>query len=377
MTFSKGLAGVIADTTQISQVQGEDGRLIYRGISIDELANQSSFEEVSYFLLKGKLPNPSELSSWTDKLKKYRKLDSDVEKALLSLPTDMHPMVALQALLAVLIHKEKPAQLKDKEAHIETSAFLISQLATLIAQVSRRRRGLPLLPVKDSLSHTSHFLYLLQGKDPDAKIAHFFDVAMILHMDHDFNASTFAARVIASTEAHLTSAISGAIGALSGPLHGGANERVLDMADAIKSPDKASAWILETLQKKGKVMGFGHRVYRTLDPRAKILKEILDTLAKDSKTPDVTFDILKKVHDTMIEELSKKEKDYIWPNVDFWSGSFYRNIGIEKIDFTPLFALARVVGWSSHVIEMWEDNRIYRPAAEYVGPDHVPYTKVK
>jgi citrate synthase len=244
-----------------------------------------------------------------------------------------------------------------------------------VARASRNRRGLPFVAPKADLSHAENFLYMLSGEVPSKEDARIFDVALILHMDHDFNASTFAARVIASTEANLVSAVSGAVGALSGPLHGGANEKVLAMADAIGTPDKAKDWVHNALATKAKVMGFGHRVYRTMDPRAKVLKGLLDNLAT-KKPPSDAYKTLQIVHDTMIEELSKKEKDYIWPNVDFWSGALYRLMGIESIDFTPIFAVARVVGWSSHVIEMWQDNRIYRPAAQYVGPKEAHVTSL-
>ncbi|MBX9837560.1 MAG: citrate/2-methylcitrate synthase, partial [Silvanigrellaceae bacterium] len=211
---------------------------------------------------------------------------------------------------------------------------------------------------------------------PNKDEARMFDVALILHLDHDFNASTFAARVVASTEAKLSLSISAAIGALSGPLHGGANEKVLEMADSIGAPQNAKAWVANALATKAKVMGFGHRVYRTMDPRAKVLRGMLEKLVATKKEKD-TYETLRIVHDTMIEELSKTSKDYIWPNVDFWSGALYRLMGIESIDFTPIFAVSRVAGWSSHIIEMWRDNRIYRPAAKYIGPADEKYVDIK
>lgn len=365
--FSKGLAGVVADATSVSQVQGDAGRLIYRGISIEEIADKSTFEEMVFFLLQGKLPNKTELDGITTELKANRTLAKSVEAVIDSAPKTAHPMAVLQAATAAMAYDEPTVNLKDTEGNVRTAVKLISQTATAVARISRRRRGLDPVAPKNELSHAENFLSMLQGETPNKDVARMFDVALLLHMDHDFNASTFAGRVNASTEAKITSSVSGAVGALSGPLHGGANEKVLEMADKIGGPEKARDWVHNALANKGKVMGFGHRVYRTMDPRAKVLRAMLEKLVATSSEKK-TYDTLLTVHDTMIEELSKKEKDFIWPNVDFWSGSLYRLMKIESIDFTPIFAVARVAGWSSHILEMWQDNRIYRPAAKYVGP---------
>ena len=365
--FSKGLAGVIADSTSVSQVQGDAGRLIYRGVPIEELAEGATFEEAAYFLLYGWLPTAAELGQFTRQMKEARSLPGNVQRQIPLFSPSAHPMAVLQSVVAALSCEEPPVNLKDVAGHRNASLVIVSQLATAVACISRHRRGLTPLAPRMDLSHASNFLYMLQGTVPPADEARMFEKALILHMDHDFNASTFAARVVGSTEARLLSSLSAAIGALSGPLHGGANEKVLEMADAIGSPGAAREWVLGALASKAKVMGFGHRVYRTMDPRAKVLRAMLDTLVA-KRSGNVTVDILRNVHDTMISELSKKEKDYIWPNVDFWSGALYRMLDIETIDFTPIFAVARVVGWCAHVNEMWTDNRIYRPAALYVGP---------
>lgn len=371
--FSKGLAGVVADATSVSQVQGEVGRLIYRGVSIEEIAEKSTFEEMTYFLLRGKLPNSSELSKVTAELKEFRQLPKTAETVIDAAPKSAHPMMVLQSAIAALAWDEQPVNLKDVEGNVRNAVRLTAQLGTAVARISRRRRGLAPVEPRSDLSHAENFLYMLNGNVPSKDIARMFDVALMLHMDHDFNASTFAGRVIASTEARLTSSVSGAIGALSGPLHGGANEKVLEMADGIGAPEKAKDWVANALATKAKVMGFGHRVYRTMDPRAKVLRGMLETLV--AQTGDKkTYETLRIVHDTMIEELGKTSKDYIWPNVDFWSGAMYRLMKIETIDFTPIFAVARVVGWCSHMIEMWQDNRIYRPAAKYVGPTEAAVT---
>ncbi len=364
--FSKGLAGVVADTTSVSQVQGDEGRLIYRGVSIEEMAEKSNFEECTYFMLTGKLPTAHELKAFDTELKAHRTLPKYAEAAIDAAPRSAHPMQVLQSVVSTLAYEEPHADLKNVKQNLATSTRLISQLATAVAYISRDRRGLPRITPRNDLSHAENFLYCLLGEKPNKEVARMFDVALMLHVDHDFNASTFAGRVVGSTEAKICSSVSAAIGALSGPLHGGANEKVLQMADSIGSASKAKAWVLNAIATKAKVMGFGHRVYRTMDPRAKVLRSMLEKLVAQSHERD-TYETLLTVHDTMIEELSKKEKDYIWPNVDFWSGSLYRLMNIESVDFTPIFAVARVVGWCSHLLEMWTDNRIYRPAAKYVG----------
>lgn len=373
--FSKGLAGVVADTTAVSQVQGEAGRLIYRGISIEELAQKSTYEECVYFSLYGKLPTQKEFDEFKLKMKSHRDLPKHVETVISSAPRTAHPMTILQAAVASMGYEEGPVDLKNESKNTENAIKIVSQLATAVAAISRHRKGLAFVTPKTELSHAENFLYMLNGNLPDKEESRMFDVALILHLDHDFNASTFAGRVVASTEAKLAVSISAAVGALSGPLHGGANEKVLEMADKIGSPEKAKDWVMNALATKAKVMGFGHRVYRTMDPRAKVLRGMLENLIA-KKQDKSTYDILRIVHDTMIEELGKKEKDYIWPNVDFWSGAMYRSMGIESIDFTPIFAVARVAGWCAHIVEMWRDNRIYRPAAKYVGPSEASYAEI-
>ncbi|WGL61038.1 citrate/2-methylcitrate synthase [Pigmentibacter sp. JX0631] len=374
--FSKGLAGVVADATSVSQVQGEVGKLIYRGISIEELAEKSTYEECVYFSLYGKLPTQNQFNKFLTEMKANRVLPKTVEAVISAAPRSAHPMAVLQAAIAAIGFDEQPVNLKNEEHNIHSAIKIISQLATAVARISRERRGLQAIAPNPDLSHAENFLYMLNGNVPNKEEARMFDVALILHLDHDFNASTFAARVVASTEAKLSLSISAAIGALSGPLHGGANEKVLEMADAIGAPENAKAWVANALATKAKVMGFGHRVYRTMDPRAKVLRGMLEKLVASKKEKD-TYETLRIVHDSMIEELSKTSKDYIWPNVDFWSGALYRLMGIESIDFTPIFAVSRVAGWSSHIVEMWRDNRIYRPAAKYVGPADDKYVDIK
>ncbi len=376
-SFSKGLAGIVVDTTSISQVRGEEGQLVYRGVSIEDLAAQSNFEECVYFALNGEFPTSSVLDAFIKEMKGYRSLPKYAEDIILNAPKNAYSMAILQSVIAALGFEERRTNLKAEDENKKEALHIISALATAVAYISCHRNGKEFLAPRDDLNHAENFLYLLNGKEADSEVAKIFDIALILHLDHDFNASTFAGRVVGSTEARLAMGISAAVGALSGPLHGGANEQVLRMADEIGSPEKAKDWVHDALKSKKKVMGFGHRVYKTTDPRAKVLRAMLEKLvASRPEEERKTYQTLKIVRDEMVAELSKKEKDYIWPNVDFWSGALYRLMDIETEDFTPIFAVARVAGWSSHILEMWRDNRIYRPAAQYVGPDKAKYTPI-
>jgi citrate synthase len=370
--YSKGLAGVIAGETAISQVQGDVGRLIYRGIPIEVLAERASFEEATHFLLRGTLPTPEELQRTAALMRMERNLPEATLALIGKAPTHAHPMAILQAAVATWAFDLPSLSIKMRDEQTHQALVIISRLGTAAAAISRHRRGLAIIPPRMDLTHAENFLYMISGHVPDAETARLFEKGLILHMDHDFNASTFTARVIASTEATLVSSISGAVGALSGPLHGGANEKVMAMVDAIVRPENAREWVRNALATGGKVMGFGHRVYRTTDPRAVALRSVLERLAsRTGETND--YEILSEVHDAMIAELSKKEKDFIRPNVDFWSGAFYRLLKLESPDFTPIFAVARVVGWCAHCLENWSDNRIFRPAALYVGPVSAEY----
>lgn len=372
--YAKGLAGVVAGETSVSQVQGEEGRLIYRGVPVEEMAARSTFEECAFFLLRGYLPGERELNESNSAMRLQRILPKSVTRTIDSANADAHPMSILQAAVAAMDYDIGARSIRNEDQNQRIALSLISRIGTAIARISRHRRGLRQVEPRLDLSHVENFLFMMNGEVPDAETAHVFEGALILHMDHDFNASTFTSRVIASTESSMAAALSGAVGALSGPLHGGANEKVMEMVDRIGSPDQARAWIKNALAAKEKIMGFGHRVYRTTDPRAVYLRSMLERLvSKTGRRHE--YDILAIVHDAMVEELSKKDKDYVWPNVDFWSGAFYRVLGFESADFTPIFALARSVGWCAHILENWRDNRIFRPAAWYIGPQKSEYTK--
>jgi citrate synthase len=373
--FSKGLAGVVVDETAVSQVRGEEGQLVYRGIPIQDLAYRSSFEEMTFFLLRGHLPRADELNEITVQMQAAREISIEVRQVIDGAPRSAHSMAVLQSAVAAMSLRQGAIPVSRKEDNLQQAVEIISKLSTCIARISRVRKGLSPVGPRSDLTHVENFLYMVKGQLPDAGDIRVFETACLLHMDHDFNASTFSGRAIASTEAGLCASVSGAIGALSGPLHGGANERVMEMVEKIGSKEHALEWVKNTLANKGKVPGFGHRIYRTTDPRAIVLRDALERIVgKTGQRRE--YDILAAVEKTMIETLGQQNKDYIRENVDFWSGALYKCLGFSADDFTPVFALARVVGWCSHILEMWQDNRIYRPSAKYVGPVHAEYTRI-
>lgn len=374
VTFSKGLAGVIADATTLCLINGEQGKLYYRGYSIYDIAsNQATFGEVAHLLLKGALPTQSELEAFSAQLQARRSCPEALIKLVTALPADAHPMAALQTAVAALA-TYSDVQGDDREANVSRAIDLVAKLPTLVAAYARSSEGKSPVAPRDDLNHAANFLYMVNGEAPSEQAARTFEVALILHMEHSFNASTFTGRVVASTLCTMYSAVSAAVGALSGPLHGGANERVLNMVAEIGTPDKAEAFVENILANKGRVMGMGHRVYKAKDPRSVILEEMLaDLVQKSGKSND--FEILKKVENVMRAAMEKKGKD-VWPNVDFFSGALYALLGIAPKHFTPIFAIARVVGWTAHILELWEDNRIYRPRAHYEGEIDRTWTPV-
>lgn len=363
-TFAKGLAGVIAASSKICKINGEEGLLSYRGYTIQDLAENSNFGEAAYLLLYGKLPTEAELSEFNGKLTEYRAVSDAVIGTLKALPKDTHPMVALQAAVAAHGSDGAPAAGNTPE-NFDRAIQLISRFPTMVAAWQRISQGEEPLAPRAELAHGQNFLYMLTGEAPDDETGHIFDVCLVLHMEHSFNASTFTGRVIASTEAPLDASVSGAVGALYGPLHGGANERVLHMLDEVESADVAEAWLMDALANKRKVMGMGHRVYKAKDPRAFVLEGFLDRIA-EKKGGSENFKKLKVIEKIMNREMEAKGKQ-IYPNVDFFSGSLYQMLGIPTELFTPIFAIGRVVGWTAHILEQWEDNRIFRPRALYDG----------
>jgi len=371
--YSKGLEGVIAALSSISAIDGKEGKLIYRGIPIEMLAKYSTYEETVYLLLYGELPTKGDLEKFDREMRELRYLPKKVEDCIKELPPNPHPMDILKVAVAHTALYDPDRLRCCREGVMRKVIRIIAQIPTIIAYYHRARTGQEIIPPDPELGHAANFLYMLHGKKPDKEEARIFDVALILHAEHGLNASTFAAMVTASTLSDINSAIVSAIGALKGPLHGGANERVLKMLDEIGSADKAEEYVLNALKEKRRIMGFGHRVYKTYDPRARILKKYAEYLSE--KYEDRKYiKIGEKIEEIMIRELGKKG---IFPNVDFYSGIVYHFLGIPRDLFTPVFAMARSVGWAAHVCEYTQNNRIFRPRAYYIGPDYVEYIPIE
>jgi citrate synthase len=370
---TKGLQDVVAGESRICYIDGEKGILAYRGIDIHELASKSNFEEVCYLLWFGKLPTASELAKFKTQLAEERKMDPFIYDSLKSFPKNALPMDVLRTTVSELGYFDPDAKaLKDHDANIRKATRLTAQIAMIVACYDRIRKGKNLVEADKSLSLAGNFLWQLNGEKPTATAEKAFDIALILHADHELNASTFAARVIAATESDMHSAVTGAIGALKGPLHGGANEAVMKILFAI---DKAGAdpveHVKQMLADKKKVPGFGHRVYHTEDPRATHLRRMSQDLGvKDGKPK--WYDM-----SAAIEKYIKGEKK-LNANVDFYSASTYTTLGIDIDLFTPIFAVSRISGWAAHIIEQHDDNRLIRPRAEYLGPKHpAPYVPIE
>jgi 2-methylcitrate synthase len=359
---TKGLEGVVAATSSICFIDGDKGILAYRGIDIHELAQHSTFEEVCYLLWFGKLPTSKELADFKGQLAAERKLHPDIIKLLKSFPTSTPPMEVLRTAVSALSMYDPDAAKNDHEANIRKSIRITSQMAMIVASFDRIRKGKQVVEPDKSLTHTGNFLLQLNGEKPSPTADKALDVALILHADHELNASTFAARVIAATLSDMHSCITGAIGALKGPLHGGANEEVMKMLFAI---DKAGEDPVEHVKKmvaeKKKISGFGHRVYHTEDPRATHLRRMSKDLGTKDGKPK-WYEMSEK-----IEKYINAEKK-LNANVDFYSASTYTTLGIDIDLFTPIFGVSRVSGWAAHVIEQHDDNRLIRPRADYVGP---------
>jgi citrate synthase len=368
----KGLAGVVAANSGICWIDGDAGVLAYRGIDIHELAELSTFEETTYLLWFGQLPSTAELKDFSQRLAEARKLDPKIIDLLRSFPKSATPMEVLRTAVSALSFYDQDEADNEHDANVRKSFRLTSQIAMLVAAYDRLRKGQPVIEADPSLSHAGNFLWMLNGEKPSATATKTFDLALFLHADHELNASTFAARVIAATLSDIHSAITGAIGALKGPLHGGANEAVMRMLFAI---DKEGAdpvdYVGKLLAQKKKISGFGHRVYHTEDPRATHLRKMSEELGESSGNAK-WFKMSRAIEKYILAE--KK----LNANVDFYSASTYTMLGIDLDLFTPIFAVSRISGWAAHVIEQLDDNRLIRPRAEYIGPEYpVRYTPIE
>jgi citrate synthase len=360
-TSPRGLEGVVANESSICYVFGEEGRLIYRGYDINDLADHSSFEETAYLLLNGDLPTRAQLGEFVASIKAAQKLDRVIQRIIRDAPAAASPMNVLRTAVSASVFVDPDRGDNSRAAEYRKAIRLIAQLPTMVALFHRLRNGQKPLAPRRGLSLAANFLYMVSGSRPDKDSERAMDTALILHADHELNASTFAARVIAATLADMHGAVTGAVAALAGPLHGGANAEVMKMLLEIATPERADAWIRTALAEKRKIMGFGHRVYRTEDPRAAHLRRLSEAMGRRANQPQ-WFAIQR-----VIEDLIKKEKG-LYCNVDFYSGSMYYVMGIPLDLYTPIFAISRVSGWCAHVLEQHADNRLIRPRAEYVGP---------
>ena len=365
-----GLRHVVAGESAISSIDGERGVLAYRGIDIHELAERSSFEEVVFLLHRGTLPTKRELDEMQKALARERPVPDPVLGLLRALPAGTHPMTALRTAVSALGAFDPDAEDDGEAAGRRKAVRLTAQMATLVAVLDRIRGGLEPVPPDPALPHAANFLRMLKGTPPSASAARAMDVALVLHADHEFNASTFAARVTAATLSDLHSAITSAIGALKGPLHGGANEQVMLMVEQIKDPARADAWIRKALADKARIMGFGHAVYRTEDPRATHLRPLSRQIGEEAGDRRF-YDLSERV-----EAVVKAQKG-LYANVDFYSASLYRMLGIPTDLFTPVFAVSRIAGWTAHILEQLGNNRLIRPESEYTGPRGVAYVPIE
>jgi len=371
--FVPGLDGVPAAKSSICFIDGDQGILEYRGYPIETLAEHSTFEETSYLLLWGKLPARADLDKFTRDLAAHRDVRFRLIDLLKCLPDTGHPMEALQASIAALGMFYPDRDVDKPEDRYNSSIRLIAKATTLVAAYYRLSNGRDYIPPKEDLSHPANFLYMLTGEYPDEDVARVMDICFILHAEHSMNASTFAARVTASTLADPYTVVSSAIGALTGPLHGGANEQVIHMLQGIGEAEKARPYIEDLITRKQKIMGIGHRIYRVKDPRALVLQKLAaQMIAKRGGDPLLV--IAQEVEKVVAEHLGAKR---IYPNVDFYSGVVYTAMGLPPALFTPMFAVARISGWLAHWIEQLQGNRIYRPDQIYTGTHNEPYVPVE
>jgi citrate synthase len=368
---SKGLEGIVATTSSICWIDGDEGVLSYRGIDIHELATHSNFEETTYLLWCGRLPSSDQLSQFRNELAAARTLNWRIIEFLRSVPTEASPMEVLRTAVSLLSLYDPDEKDSSHEGNRRKAFRLTAQIPMIVAIFDRIRKGKAIVDPDRTLSHAANFLWMLNGEKPSETATKTFDVALILHADHELNASTFAARVIAATLSDMHSAITGAIGALKGPLHGGANEATMRLLYAI---DAAKAdpveYVKDMFAKKQKISGFGHRVYHTEDPRATHLRRMSGDLSRSSGNPK-WFDMSQKI------EAFVKEEKKLNANVDFYSASTYTMLGIDIDLFTPIFAVSRIAGWAAHVMEQHDNNRLIRPRAEYTGPPYPePYIPI-
>jgi len=358
--ISKGLEGIVANESALSLVDGKNGVLIYAGYRIEDLVQKTTFEEVMFLLHRGKLPNQSELDTFTTKLRDQRELPQGVIDFLKSAPKDSGPMDVLRTGVSMLGLYDTRGDNQNRDLNEERAMSICAKLPLIVAYFHLARQGKEMAPVRKDLSEAAHFLYLINGEEPCVEAARTLDVAYILHADHGMNASTFSSRVTIATLSDIYSAITSAIGTLKGPLHGGANEGVIQMLEEIGEEDKVDEYVAGKLERKEKIMGIGHRVYKVLDPRAPHLQKMAVELTKQLGEPK-WINMSERIAEIM------REKKGLNANVDFYSATVYYSVGIPTDLFTPIFAISRAAGWTAQVLEQLDNNRLYRPLTEYTG----------
>jgi citrate synthase len=373
LAFRPGLADVPVAESAISFIDGKRARLEYRGIAVETLARESSFEETAWLLLKGDLPTQRELAAFDNELRHHRRLKYKLIDLIKCLPETGHPMDALQAGVAALGMFYPARDVTNPQTNWASVVRLIAKIPTIVAAFHRLRHGDEAIRPRDDLGHAANFYFMLTDQEPSPAIARVLDACLILHAEHTMNASTFSGRVTGSTLANPYTVVSSAIGTLTGPLHGGANEEVLDMLDEIGSSENAKPWLEDAVTHKKKIMGFGHRVYKVKDPRATVLQELAENVFVETGRPKL-YELALELERAAAVMLGPKG---IYPNVDYFSGIVYQSLGIPRDLFTPIFAVSRVAGWLAHWLEQLKNNRIFRPEQIYVGKHDVPYVPLE
>lgn len=361
-TIYRGLNGVTVDTTSISKVMPETNSLTYRGYPVQDLCAKRTFEDVAYLLWHGELPTSDQRDAFVKQERSLRAIDDDVKAVVAKFPTDAHPMDTLRVGVGFVGLQDATTADSSPEANLNKAMNLLAKIPTLIAADVRHKKGEALIDPRDDLSMAENFYYMCFGKEPTPEVTRCLEISLILYAEHSFNASTFTGRVVTSTESDMYSAVSAAIGALKGPLHGGANEAVMHMLKEIGSPDKAEAWVKSALAEKRKIMGFGHRVYRSGDSRVPTMHNAMVELSKVTDGGDLWVEISRVAQETMLAEKN------IHPNLDFPAGPAYYMMGFDIPVFTPIFVMSRITGWAAHNMEQAANNRLIRPLSAYDGP---------
>lgn len=374
-TIRRGMDDLVVDTTAVSWVDGQRGRLYYRGYRVEELAKKASFEEVAYLLLCGHLPTQQQLLAFTWKLRQLSHTPEKIIRILQELPRHTAPLSALQTALAALGCTDPGPKYSEEETLLGLAMRIVVQTPIILAAFYRLNQGACILSAREDLSHAENFLYMLSGRVPNAQESRAMEIALIIQMDHGFNSSTFTARAVASTLTNIYAATSAAVGALSGPLHGGASEQVVEMLKEVEEWGDADSYLDHLFAHGGKVMGMGHRVYKQRDPRAIVFEELLEVLTRNEKKPK-DIQILRHIAERARAHFATRNQP-IHVNVDFWSGAVYKRLGIQPILFPAIFAAARIVGWCAHIIELRQNNRLYRPLSMYTGAVDLDFTVLK